>query len=495
MSPSDHDRLPREFTDLVDKRLAGIITPEEQLRLEHHLEATPGATAYYLALAATEALLPDALSLGRLRSEPPANILRPPVFVRRRRQAAFGFAAAAAVMAVAGVSVFMMRDSGPAARVASGVPATVSHAVGVRWTRGATVPGERLAADSGEISAGFVELTFDSGVRLLVEGPAAYSITGPNSCRLAYGKAVADVPPGARGFVLDGPGERIIDHGTRFAVDVARGGGATTVGVLSGEIEVRHGDRDVRLYTDYALRRTGDTLDSVPFEKGGFVTEVPSREFDWNLDGVAHDTPVELRFDVSRLVHGAGDYRAVFKWLLGDDALIIRSVRLERDGRVVARRDSPGSTGLMHNTSGNSPLLSVAPADGVSGKWELVASVFCEGRFFAPGTPVSSRGIVTLEEGLATTATAGDFVGRWRYSHRGDEYVREFGADGFCRMSINGKSYAGATGVPYEVKDGVLSMLPTGMKAPERMMLRDDGTLVFLNQPYRNARRITNAVK
>lgn len=488
MNASPSPRLPAEFTDLVDKRLAGIITPEEQSRLDRHLEETPGATAYYLALAATEALLPDALAL-RSHGAPAAfdNVVRPPVSLWRRRSVAL--AASVALFALLGVvTIRFARPDPTPVLVASGVPAKISRAVGARWTQGSAKPGERLSDAAGAFDAGFVELTMDSGVRLVIEGPASYRITGPNALSLAYGKAVADVPPNAKGFVIDGPGERIIDHGTRFAVEATRDGGRTTVGVLSGEVEVRRGDRDVRLYTDYALRRTGDVMDSVPFERRRFTTEMPTREFDWNLDGIAPETPVELRFDVSRLIHGPGDCRAVFKWLLGLDGISIERVALLRNGEAVSVSTTKGVSGLAARTRDNSPVLHIGEAGFAPGKWELVATLVVR-RDVATTAPVTCRGIVTLEDGLALTATASDFTGRWKYSHNGDEYVREFGADGRLRLTINGKPYSGTAGYPYSVKDGILSVIPTGLRYPELHMLRDDGTLVFLNLPYRNARK------
>ncbi len=488
MTPHSDTPSPsrRELADLIDKRLAGNLSTEEQRRLDALLLEHPEALAEYLDLASVEALLPEAVAPDAARSLPTSVIDRR----RRDRWLPATLAAAAALAIGAGLSLWVTRPSPQSAQMAQsdGIPASVTRSVGARWTLGGAKQGARLDAPSGEFSAGFVELTFESGVRLLIEGPAAFEVTGPNACRLAHGKAVADVPPGARGFILDTPGERIVDHGTRFAVSASRSGDESLVGVLSGEIEVRRGERDLRLYTDYALSRRGDTLRSVPFGKSEFVTEPPGREFDWNLDGAPRGQPREVRFDVSRLIHGPGDYRAVFKWLVGRDALSIRSVALCKDGAVVASPAGEGGAGVIQNTFNNAPLLSVPAALAGPGKWEIVATLALrEGRTGES----TSRGVVSLEEGLSTRATATDFVGRWLYSHDGDEFVREFGADGLCRITINGKAFLARHRIPYTVEGGVLTITPPGAEGPEKHMLRDDGTLVFLNLPYRNARRVT----
>lgn len=477
-----------EFLALTEKYLAGECSPDELRRWESLCLENPDALGYYLSLARTEGLLPDALA--RLQAAGSRRVIpfhRRPVFVG-------GVAAALALTALLAFTLpafFPEKSASVASIQNTGVPAQVTGSIGVRWTEGAASPGERLAHASGAFSAGLLELTLDSGVRLLVQGPAVYAVTGPNSIRLERGRVVADVPLNARGFTLDSPRDRIIDHGTRFAVDVAPDGAETTLGVLSGEVELINGAKDVRLYTDYAVHRSGDRVRSVPFDKSRFVIETPGREFSWNLDGAKHDEVRTLSFDVTNLVHGPGDYRAVVRWLLGHDAISVKSLRLERDGVVVARTDDARS-GVIQNTTGNAPVLRVsAEAAAGPGRWALVMDAYCEGAQVKPPRPAESQGVVSFEEGLSLTADAKRFAGRWRYSHNGSDFVREFLADGTARLSINGKPYleGGYDAARYTVDGGVLTLkFANGMPA-ETHMLRDDRTLIFLNRPYRAARR------
>ena len=471
--------LPRDFIALADRALAAPLSPEEQAAFERHLLNTPGAMAHYLRLAEVDALLPDALALAAA----PRNVVRPAPSLWRRHRISLTTSALAACLALAAGAAFLSRDAGaPEARI--------TRTVALRRAGGETSDGLPARTRAGSIDAGFLELTLDSGVRLLLEGPARYAVTGKNAVRLDYGKAFADVPRGAEGFTLQAPRERIIDHGTRFAVAVTPDGASTTVGVVSGEVEVRHAGKQVRLYTDYALRRDGDTLATVPFDKSLVAAEPPSREFPWSLDDTAFGATKTIACDVSRLVTGPGDFRAVFKWLNGPNAATIRRVSLERDGQVVAVSHAPGVTGLIGRTAGNSPVLHLATADFAEGaSWRLVADLAGDDAHAAPADRVKASGIVSFESDLALRATAGSFVGRWRYTHGADTFVREFRRDGTMRMEINGKHYPGADGATYTVTDGILTVRTPQEGHLEEHMLRDDGTLVFLNRPYRNAHR------
>jgi hypothetical protein len=90
--------------------------------------------------------------------------------------------------------------------------------------------GERLQIDSG-----LVELELKQGVKLLIEGPAEWSIDGHNNATLKRGKLVAKVPTQAIGFTLQTPTAKIVDLGTEFGVEVGEYGSAE-VHVLRGRV-------------------------------------------------------------------------------------------------------------------------------------------------------------------------------------------------------------------------------------------------------------------
>lgn len=98
---------------------------------------------------------------------------------------------------------------------------------GEGWVR----PG-RLTLESG-----VAEVTFNSGARVFLEGPAVLEVERPNRAFLASGRLTAEVPKPATGFVINTPRVNVVDIGTRFGVSV-ESGGDTEVHVMQGVVEV-----------------------------------------------------------------------------------------------------------------------------------------------------------------------------------------------------------------------------------------------------------------
>jgi hypothetical protein len=97
-------------------------------------------------------------------------------------------------------------------------------------------------------------------------------------------------------------------------------------------------------------------------------------------------------------------------------------------------------------------------------------------------------GIVQLEEGMVTTATGKDFIGRWTYHHLGKEVIREFHADGRITITENGNLVKHAfLGSRWTIEDGILLAGIPGKSLVEEHILRDSKTLVFVNTTYGNA--------
>lgn len=119
--------------------------------------------------------------------------------------------------------------------------------------------GKRLVIESG-----LIEVTYLTGVRVVIEGPAEFWVGGQassdqevrhqkdssrrrkpmdredvaNSGFLEHGKLVARVEgKEAQGFAVDTPHARVEDLGTEFGINVQRGG-AADVFVLTGEVDL-----------------------------------------------------------------------------------------------------------------------------------------------------------------------------------------------------------------------------------------------------------------
>lgn len=476
---------------LVDGALDNTLDRADMARLEQHLESDPRALQWYLEVSEIHALLPVATTNVEVPQSTDRRVLPMP---SNTRWIPWVLAAAALLL----VSLIIWQ---PWSASQGATPfATVTASIDARSAN----PNQSLAVNSElfrqkvEPVTGLVEISHASGVRVLLEGPASYTVMGPNSGKLEFGRLVATVPPGAKGFSVDTGQEIVVDHGTEFAIALPRGG-QSEVGVFRGEVELTSLDGKqslARLYSDHAVTRHPDTpseVTSIPFERNKFIRTLPSREFTWDLKGVHPEEQHTFEFDVTGLIWETGEYRAIFKWMEGRDALDIEQVSLLWNGQLVAKDVHEGSTGILKNVRDNIYRLKL-PNNPMpeGGRWTL--TVTCRPWMFT-GKPTSgladSRGILLFESGLALSATEKDFVGRWEYPHNGRLYVREFRADGTARLTETKANQAPIVqDANWVSKDGVLIINFTVSKIVEHHILRDSDTLLFVDCPYRNARRI-----
>jgi hypothetical protein len=141
---------------------------------------------------------------------------------------------------------------------------------------GAIEVGGRVPAGDVAIEGGSAEFVLDSGVRLVVQGPAQLALKDADEAFLTAGKAVVFVPEQAIGFRLGTPKSLLIDQGTEFGV-VAEENGATEVHVFKGQVDVVADDGDAAprvAVLDRQARRmedTGTTGQGVDFAPGRFV--------------------------------------------------------------------------------------------------------------------------------------------------------------------------------------------------------------------------------
>lgn len=487
-----------ELRKLVDQLLDdGVLGRAELARLEELLE-DDAALVYYIETTHQEVGLH--MMAGDLETElrpEPGRVSR---LVWQAAAAAVIFAAGYLVASWPGpVDERMAVHSPDKVPEESFIPARITGMVGVRWTDGAPPDLIRSSGGTGVLSieSGLLEVTYTSGVRVTIEGPARFAVTGPASGTLDGGKLVTAVPQGAEGFRIDYPDGTVVDLGTEFAMEV-KAGEPSEVGVFDGEIELlRDGEKPVALYENHAVRHVagheGPELQAVPLDHSKYVRRIPSREFAW---GISSPGPKELEFDVSHLLWKPSAYRAVFKWISGVDGIAISDVELRLDGRPVARDPHPGATGYVPIiVKDNIYRLDVPPEGFRVGKWTLHALVEPlprDGSSIAGNTPFDSLGILQFEEGLVTTANPSDFVGRWSYRHLGKHFVREFLADGTAMLTIDGKPEPACfAGCRWTVNDGILSLTMPHTTACEDHILRDRDTLIFINQNYESASRLT----
>lgn len=341
-----------EFRRLLDRLIEdGGLSRSEMGRFEELL-LDPALRGYCCEILQHEALMPEALAAldDAVHAVPSAT---GKTYALRR---AVPLAAAALLMFALGwiggqlrhPTVPPVADGQPEAAPATSA-ARITGMIGVEWRDAAKEPGidaGSVAAERIAFDTGLVELTYGSGVRVMLEGPADFSVTGVCSGRMDDGKLVARVPPGAEGFTVDYGNGRVVDLGTEFAMEL-RDGGKLELGVFDGEVELHlPGDRDpFYLAGSQAVVHdltAEEPLVPVPFDREKFVRQLPSRDFPWRIESAE---PVDLAVDVTHLVWKPSAYRAIFKWISGRDAVEVSGVELRCDGKTVAVAPGPGRTG------------------------------------------------------------------------------------------------------------------------------------------------------
>lgn len=230
MNPDyDPQRLDALLQGLFDQALLDA----EVLELNAILLKSQSARSHYRKRLRIHA------SLIRQRRVETVVATQPPAPVRRYWPAALGLAAAIALLAVFSLS------KNPVAEITGSTAAI--------WS-GQDTPSSLTGPL--DLISGYAEITYQSGVRVILEGPCRFEVTSASSMQVAHGRASVKVPKPVNGFHLDTPAGRITDLGTEFGVAVGSGveGPVILTEVFDGEIEIPAED------TPRKRLSTGDSL-------------------------------------------------------------------------------------------------------------------------------------------------------------------------------------------------------------------------------------------
>ena len=142
---------------------------------------------------------------------------------------------ASAASLLIGIALWSMSSSQPVPKPV----AVISRAENCKWG-GSDLPtavNSHLGAGTLSLVEGIATLEFESGSKVILEGPSKFQIQDAMHCRLIEGAVTAEVPASARGFTIDAPDLRVVDLGTRFGL-TASVIGTSQVRVFEGEVEV-----------------------------------------------------------------------------------------------------------------------------------------------------------------------------------------------------------------------------------------------------------------
>lgn len=275
MTPLSSNEIDRRIFALLD----GAVTEDEHRELERDLLARGEARDRYVELVALHSLLEIEAEQGghAVRRGPvPVELV---VSRQRRRLVRFAAMAAAAVLLATGFVLRLVLMPPPAtARMvkAEGTVVSITHASSLAKPP----PADSLAPGSTlNLIQGTVELTFDSGVRAIVQAPQTLTVIDRQRVALREGAVWFHVPRGAEGFEVRTPELLVTDLGTEFGV-ISRPDGADEVHVFKGKVkaEALHGAGESANLTTNQARSTfvtGRLLETKPAPEH-FLTKLPA---------------------------------------------------------------------------------------------------------------------------------------------------------------------------------------------------------------------------
>ncbi|HEX7899776.1 MAG TPA: FecR domain-containing protein [Planctomycetota bacterium] len=320
-----------ELLDLLSALADGTLTPERHDALERALEADPAARRTYF----------EYLDLHLALGKPSAPAAAP-----KRRV----WIAAAAGLAAAALLAFATLGRGEP-------PARLSRSAGARFYGPAPEsfrPGQEYA-----LVAGTVELAFSSGALVLLDAPAAFEVRDPLRMTLKYGRGSVHVDERSKGFTVDTPLTKVVDRGTRFALDVGEGG-ETEVHVLEGAADIG----DVKLTRGDARRVGSAGMSTVPLDAARFPKEIPDRVVSYEATPGSDLVAVtvrragrEVRYPVEALI-GIDATHFKVQPAHGNWAATLKGVDVPSPGRrhELIDRDRNLNTGLINFGSSARPL-------------------------------------------------------------------------------------------------------------------------------------------
>ena len=93
--------------------------------------------------------------------------------------------------------------------------------------------------DKFALASGLMEITYDTGAKVILQGPVTYEVESASGGFLSEGKLLGKVTgKSAKGFRIETPTAEVVDLGTEFGVDVAKDG-TSEIHVLKGLVQTQ----------------------------------------------------------------------------------------------------------------------------------------------------------------------------------------------------------------------------------------------------------------
>lgn len=216
-----------ELTDLCNALADDRLDSTHRARLNEVLATSDEARRFYVRFAAMNASLCD--YAGEAQTDAPAP--PKPKLIRHPMAWWIGIGAVAASIAL----IFSLREK------TDDAPPSVAWLTGAKDARWSEVsgpqPGDALERGRRlELASGLAEVTFDSGARVVLEGPASLDVESAWAASLNSGTLTASTPNEAAGFRVANPAVAVTALGGDVRISTDRSGGAEVV-ALDGAAE------------------------------------------------------------------------------------------------------------------------------------------------------------------------------------------------------------------------------------------------------------------
>jgi hypothetical protein len=264
---------------LVDAWLEGTATPAQKQQLEIRLAKEHQARLFYVAYLDLHAQL-QWRTRGESRRErdrdPGSNMRRRPSRARWIRITLACSALAAMVMLVAWLLLKQPdQEETVDAALPAGCVAVLIDSRNTVWEDDMSLPreaGSALPPGRLKLRSGVVEVAFNGGGEVLLEGPADFDVAAADKAVLHRGKLTARVADGVAPFRVSTPGVVVTDRGGECGL--LQEDGCTEIHVFGGQVAAEAADVKGGLPEKRLLPNTGTRVD--PGRQ--ILTEVPLNE-------------------------------------------------------------------------------------------------------------------------------------------------------------------------------------------------------------------------
>ena len=195
------------------------------------------------------------------------------------------------------------------------------------------VKGTRLLTcqPSMSLKQGLVEIEFDHGAKVMIEGPAEFSIHSDKAIYLSLGRLHTRVLDYGKGFTVQTPSSTLVDVGTEFGVEV-NAWGDSQLHVLKGEVLLSPGANPKE--EARPLRFKAGQAAQVSYNNFQVRTIAVQMDF---RDSLQEPSAPPIFFEDFELVRpGELSKQALWQWVRDDSPVVV-------EGQLMGRQSLTGS--------------------------------------------------------------------------------------------------------------------------------------------------------